>query len=79
MLSWVLRDRSSRKLSETSSLKASATLVSKILATLVIATALCRFNPNRFDSFFFFLIFFFRFDFVVRDSISNGICISSRA
>ena len=78
MLSWVLQDRSSRKLSESSSLKASATSVSKILATLAIATALCRFNPNRFDSFFFFN-FFFRFDFGIRDSISNGICISSRA
>ena len=59
MLSWVLRDRSSRKLSESNSLKASTTSVSKILATLAIATALCRFNPNRFDSFFFFIIFFF--------------------
>ena len=75
-LSWVLRARSSRKLSETSSLKASATSVSKISATLAIATAFCRFNPNLFASFY---NFFFRFDFMVRVSISNGICISSRA
>ena len=36
----------------------------------------CRFNPNRFA---FFFSFFFRFDFVVGVSISNGICISSQA
>ena len=69
------------KLSETNSLKVSTTLVSKISATLAIVTMFCRFNPNRFASFFFFFcfVFIFRFDFVVRVSISNGICISSRA
>ena len=83
-LSWVLRDRSSRKLSKTSSLKANATSISKISATLAIAIAFCRFNPNRFASFLIFVFFFcfvlfcfFLFDFVVRVSISNGICISS--
>ena len=53
-LSWVLWDRSLRKLSKTSSLKASTTSVLKILATLAIATTLCRFNPNHFAFFFFF-------------------------
>ena len=69
-LSWVLRARSSRKLSETSSLKASATSVSKISATLAIATAFCRFNPNLFASFynffFFVLILWLGFQFLME-------------
>lgn len=55
---WVLRARSSRRLSVTSSLKASATSALKILAILATVTASCRFAPCLPDAWCFSLEFY---------------------
>lgn len=54
---WVLRAQSSRRLSVTSSLKASATSALKILAILATVTASCRFAPCLRDAWCLYLQF----------------------
>lgn len=58
---WVLLALSSRRLSVTSSLKASATSALKILAILVTVIASCRFPPSLPDAWCFYLRFYSSF------------------